>query len=111
MKYSAKLVFSFARLSLKPKNQPNKQYRIIIVLVIMLCTPISASASVSCKGRFVNPISDVCWSCLLPISIGQFKVGGGMSPKKRDTKNPSSPICACSKGGQPVPIPGISLGF
>lgn len=111
MNHSAKLVFSFARPSLKPKNQPHKQYRIIIVLVIMLCMPISASASVSCKGRFVNPISDVCWSCLLPISIGQFKVGGGMSPKKRDTKNPSSPICACSKGGQPVPIPGISLGF
>jgi conjugal transfer pilus assembly protein TraU len=111
MKYSAELVFSLIRASLKPKNQLHKQYRIIIVLVIMLCMPISASASVSCKGRFVNPISDVCWSCLLPISIGQFKVGGGMSPKKRDTKNPSSPICACSKGGQPVPIPGISLGF
>ena len=83
----------------------------IIMLILVIYIPISANASVTCKGRFVNPISDICWSCLLPISIGDLKFGGGMSPAKRDTKNPSSPLCACSKGHQPIPIPGISLGF
>ena len=73
--------------------------------------PISASASVTCKGNFVNPITDVCWGCLLPISIGGLSIGKGGSPKKRDIKNPTSPVCACSKFGQPVPIPGISIGF
>ena len=82
-----------------------------VLLMTVLILPSPAFASVSCQTRFVNPITDICWSCILPISIGQFKVGGGMSPSKRDTKNPSSPLCACSRGGQPIPIPGITLGF
>ena len=73
--------------------------------------PLSASASMTCKGNFVNPITDICWSCLLPISIGDFKIGKGSSPKKRDRANPKSPLCACSRFGQPVPIPGLSIGF
>lgn len=47
----------------------------------------------------------------MPISIGNFRIGKGSAPKKRDTRNPSNPVCACSKLGQPVPIPGISVGF
>ena len=61
----------------------------IVMLVIAIILPISANASVTCKGRFVNPISDICWSCLLPISIGELKFGGGMSPAKRESKFPS----------------------
>ena len=71
----------------------------------------TASASITCKGHFVNPITDICWSCILPVSIGQFSIGAGGSPKKRDTTNPSSPVCMCRKLGLPVPIPGISIGF
>ena len=33
------------------------------------------SAAQTCTGRFVNPISDVCWECLFPISIGPVTVG------------------------------------
>jgi conjugal transfer pilus assembly protein TraU len=47
----------------------------------------------------------------MPISIGGLSIGKGGSPKRRDIKNPTSPVCACSKLGQPVPIPGISIGF
>jgi conjugal transfer pilus assembly protein TraU len=48
----------------------------------------------------------------MPISIGGvLNIGNSSSPKGRDTKNPSSPLCACSKFGQPIPIPGISIGF
>lgn len=84
----------------------------IILLIIALIVPITANASnVNCHGRFINPISDICWSCLLPISIGPVTFGGGGLPAKRDTKNPSSPLCFCSKGSQPIPVPGITLGF
>ncbi len=64
----------------------------------------TASAQ-SCTGRFVNPISDVCWECLFPISIGPLTIGstGGVV----DTPNPSSPICFC---GSPIPRIGLSLG-
>lgn len=73
--------------------------------------PVTATANFGCKGRFINPISDICWSCVLPISIGELTIGRGIAPAKRDTKNPSSPLCACSQGGQPIPVPGITLGF
>ncbi len=81
----------------------------IIILIMAIFMPFSVSASITCKGHFVNPISDICWSCLLPISIGGLSIGKGGTPKKRDSKNPASPLCACVKAN--IPIPGISIGF
>ena len=81
-----------------------------LILLVVILIPFPAFANVTCKGRFVNPITDICWSCILPISIGNvINIGNGLTPKKRDTKNPSSPICLCTKAG--VPIPGIAIGF
>jgi len=82
--------------------------KIIISLIMVIFLPMSSYAS-TCHGRFVNPISDICWSCLMPISIGGFNIGKGQAPKKRDSKNPTSPLCGCSKNN--IPIPGISIGF
>ncbi len=82
---------------------------IITVWIIAFIHPQTSLGSMPCAGRFVNPISDVCWSCLLPISIGPLKIGGGSSPAKRDTKNPGNPLCVCIKSN--VPVPGITLGF
>ena len=61
-----------------------------------------------CEGRFVNPITDVCWSCLFPLTLGSIPLFKGDKP---DTPNPSSPVCAC-----PAPPPlflriGLSVGF
>jgi conjugal transfer pilus assembly protein TraU len=92
------------------KGLPLKLLERVALLIIMLL-PLSSHASITCKGHFVNPITDVCWSCILPISIGGLVIGKGVMPKRRDTKNPASPLCACSKFGQPIPIPGLSVGF
>ncbi len=82
-----------------------------LILIIVMLAPINAlAASSTCKGRFVNPISDICWSCIMPVSIGRMvHIGNGMSPKERDTKNPKSPVCMCIK--ENIPVPGISIGF
>src|SRR3989338_8037499 len=54
---------------------------------------ISFSASANqCAGNFINPITDICWSCLFPISIGDATV---VSVDNPDTQNPSSPIQTC----------------
>ena len=45
----------------------------------------------------------------MPISIGGFSIGKGVSPKNRDRENPKLPLCLCNKGG--VPVPGVSIGF
>ena len=82
--------------------------KIIAPLIMVIFLPLSSYAS-NCQGRFVNPISDICWSCLMPISIGGFNIGKGQPPKKRDTKNPISPLCLCTKAN--IPIAGIAIGF
>src|SRR5690348_2415452 len=94
---------------LKGLNTVRKKQIAILLIVIIL--PYSAQGNLTCKGRFVNPISDICWSCLLPISIGSVSFSGGNTPAKRDIKNPDSPLCMCNKGSPPIPVPGITLGF
>lgn len=57
-----------------------------------------------CAGKFVNPISDICWSCLFPITIGGLPIVSGAE----DTDNPNMPICLC---GRPVPRAGLPISF
>lgn len=80
------------------------------MLVLAMQVPNLALADHTCKGRFVNPITDICWSCLMPISVGNLiNIGKGVVPKKRDTNNPSSPLCMCVKNN--IPVPGVTIGF
>lgn len=76
--------------------------RLSAVLCLIYLAPI---ANAKCTGKFVNPITDVCWDCIFPISIGNAKIFSSGNP---DTKNPSMPICAC---GTPVPRIGLAAGF
>ncbi len=59
-----------------------------------------------CVGKFVNPVTDICWSCVFPIKIGNIPVylGG-----RQDTKNPSTMPCICNENG--IPTPGIPMSF
>ena len=75
-----------------------------LVLAGVLST--GTASGQSCTGRFVNPVTDVCWECLLPISIGPIRMGSATGAP--DTPNPGSPICLC---GKPIPRIGLSLGL
>ena len=78
----------------------------LIFSIIAVIYSMSGHASGVCQGKFANPITDVCWSCLFPITIGNAPVFAGSQP---DTINPSSPVCSC-----PLPIGvrvGISTGY
>ena len=76
------------------------------MLVLLACLLGSTQAAAqSCSGRFVNPITDVCWECLFPISIGPVNITATAGAP--DTPNPASPICFC---GSPIPRIGLSLG-
>lgn len=80
------------------------------ILIIHFCPLLiftSFSNSQACSGRFVNPITEICWSCLFPISIGPIKVSTG---GRQDTPNPSQIPCFCPR--PPIPlVPGIPVGF
>lgn len=83
-------------------------------LIIALCcmaligsSPARAQ-SPQCGGTFVNPITDICWSCLFPISLGAIPIWPSGRP---DTRNPASPICVCPLPFPPFFRPGLSVGY
>ena len=86
---------------IKRRNKVKIFLHIHFCLLVMLS---SLSSVEACSGRFVNPMTDICWSCLFPISIGPVKVSGG---GREDTENPHLIPCVCSR----APYFGIPLGF
>ncbi len=82
------------------------QLRCSLIFLLSFFITASVQASNTCTGKLINPVTDICWSCLFPMTIGASQVTHSKLP---DTKNPSNPICVCP--GNPVPRVGLSLGF
>lgn len=61
-------------------------------VIFLLVMSSSQSMAAMCNGHFVNPIKDVCWRCLFPLSIGHANVVSHHLP---DTDNAPSPIGVC----------------
>jgi conjugal transfer pilus assembly protein TraU len=59
-----------------------------------------------CVGKFVNPVTDICWSCIFPITIAGIKLMSG-----EDTKNSRNVICTCNRPPANLPVPGIPISF
>lgn len=76
--------------------------QLVIIFLLSWHLPLWAAP---CVGRFVNPVTDICWSCMFPITIGGAPIVSGDKP---DTNTPGSPICTCTN---PVPRVGINVGF
>lgn len=75
--------------------------------VLIICSLLSMSVFAegkSCQGKFINPITDICWKCLFPISIGSTRVTNSDAP---DTPNTGSPVCTCPA----PPRVGVKVGF
>jgi conjugal transfer pilus assembly protein TraU len=66
---------------------------LLLVLVVAVLGTQPVFATPTCTGKFANPITDICWSCMLPIRFGGVDL---LSMDQEDTPNPGgSPICAC----------------
>ena len=79
------------------------------LILLSFLAPIS-SFSVGCIGRFVNPITDISWASIFPLTIGAVPLVPS-SLGLPDTINPSTPIAIC-----PAPPPlfqriGLTIGF
>lgn len=83
-----------------------KQFSIVLILILL--NQNSFGESGKCNGKFINPITDICWSCIFPISIGGTKMKSGSN--RHDTKNPSAIICHCMKDNV-TQVLGITIGF
>lgn len=62
------------------------------------------TAIAKCNTKFLNPLTEVCFDCIFPISIGSISLFGS----RPDTPNPRSPFCFC--GGIP-PRVGFAIGL
>jgi conjugal transfer pilus assembly protein TraU len=82
----------------------------LLCIFLSLCfSPIFAKGL--CTGRWVNPITDVCWKCFFPIELGNMKLLDGsptLLPEVSKKDLPQSALCACP--GLPPKV-GISFSF
>ncbi|CRL46830.1 TraU protein (plasmid) [Sodalis glossinidius str. 'morsitans'] len=85
-----------------------KAWLSVLVLLAGLGLSPTAGADAACQGRFVNLITDICWRCLFPISIGSVQVGKGDVP---DTGNPGSPIQFCPMPPLLFQRIGLAIGY
>ena len=78
------------------------------LIMLLICVSGDCFGETSkCIGKFINPITDICWSCIFPITIGGIKINSGSN--RRDTPNPTTPICTCTENN--IPRIGITVGF
>lgn len=73
-------------------------------LLLLMAIFARESAAGVCQGKFANPITDICWSCQFPVTIGGVDVA---SASQEDTPNPSGVMCTCLE----PPRLGTKVGF
>ena len=81
-------------------------HRFLVYSIVLLMAIQEIQAN--CQGRFVNPLTDICWSCLFPMTIGGSNVSGGGF---EDTPNPSGFVCMCPRPPLNLPTPGVPISF
>lgn len=47
-----------------------KAFAFVLGLVCSVSAHAANAKDLTCQGKFINPITDICWSCVLPIKIG-----------------------------------------
>lgn len=79
--------------------------RRVVMVLVMLVSMSARGQTAVCKGQFPNLITDVCYDCMFPMTIGGGLVSFGVSGDDYDTGASKSPICVCTRNlavGTPV---------
>lgn len=79
--------------------------RSLLILLLSFCFAASASAG-NCKGRIINPITDVCWSCVFPIKLGGVTLSSG---NNADPETDANRLCLCASGAN-ITV-GLNMSF
>ena len=85
------------------------QALLVFSLTLMLSATVFGEGP-KCKTKMINPIKDICWRCMFPITVGSMKVVPS-SKKLPDTNNPKSPICICEMEAPPYMRIGLTIGY
>ncbi len=70
------------------------------------CGLLSSSAEAACRGKIINPVTDVCWSCIFPIKLGGITLASGKNP---DPNTGANTFCACTSGAN-IKV-GMNMSF
>lgn len=62
-------------------------------VALSLALAVGHANAATCKGKYANPITDICWSCIFPMRIGGLQMA---SMDQEDTSNPGGMMCSCS---------------
>lgn len=79
-----------------------KKSRFASLAVAMLALLLVGRAAATCSGQFYNPVTDVCWSCIFPITIagqtfaqGQIDLAPKIKPSAMKSCDPFGVTCRC----------------
>lgn len=67
----------------------------LIIYLVLFCTGGMVYAQ-SCTGRFPNLVSDICYDCMFPITLGGAALSFGVASQDYDSGANAGPICACA---------------
>jgi len=80
--------------------------KMFILLIFCLWSPVSQAG---CSGKFINPITDINWKSMFPLTVAGVKVSLGPLP---DTAGGGGlPICFCPMTIPPYIRIGVPTGF
>lgn len=82
-----------------------------IVLILLILVFVKSVSAEVCKMKPMDPITDVRWNCVLPLTVGSVPLGTSGHPlaDKMDKGIGShSPVCICKI---PLPRVGITLKY
>ncbi|WP_018234195.1 TraU family protein [Thioalkalivibrio thiocyanodenitrificans] len=86
--------------------------RLTLVLSIFLflaaMNPLLAQASPECQGRLFNPISDVNWNNMFPVTIAGMTISSGSNSNPSIMHMPA--VCTCP-GSFGIPTPGLGVTY
>jgi len=85
-----------------------RKINILLMVIVIISVNLPSKGMAVCRGSFINPISDICWQCMFPLSIGGVKLLQNEIKPDLDMGTESA-ICVCKNGTSFVL--GLSVGF
>lgn len=74
------------------------------MIMLLFCFFSNQLTAKNCQGSFVNPVKDICWRCLFPLSVGSSAIVKGIDGLS-DTPNPTNILNQCGSRW------GLQIGY
>lgn len=74
-----------------------------LALIALWTALASGDAAAKCSGRFLNPVSDICWRCVFPLRLSGVKIFG-KDQDDNDSSSNTKLICNCGPKWVGLPV-------